>query len=319
VNETESADNAPDDGPVWRDARRTVMIGTGMALAGAFLYGANIPAARAASQAGMTGADLIFYRSLIMLPLLAIFALAMRQSLAVPPGEIGQLARLGIASGLTASFYLSALDHLPVPITVVLFYTFPLIVMVVSNRLAGRWLDRRQLGVFAVAFVGLVIAVGPSLGGISGWGVMLALLGACSCAALFIIVGTVTGPPMRTLFWVQVAVAPIALGFAMLNGGPVPLSTFANAPLAIAIAMGAYMIAFVFQLQAAKRISPSRAGILFLFEPVTAIVIAGLVLGETMHPAQIAGVVLILGALAAEVALDAGWLRRFTSRDAPQA
>lgn len=319
MNTNESAGNAPtpDGGPVWQDVRRTVVLGTAMALAAAFLYGANIPAARAASQAGMNGADLIFYRSLIMLPMLGLAAPLLGQSLALRPGEGGQLARLGIASGLTATFYLSALDHLPVPITVVLFYTFPLIVMVVSSRLMGRWLERRQLGVFAAAFVGLVIAVGPSLGGISGWGVTLALLGAVSCAALFIVVGTVTGPAIRTLFWIQIFVAPIALAFAVLNGGPVPLATFAKAPLAIAIAMGAYMVAFFFQLHAARRISPSRAGILFLFEPVTAIVIAGLVLGETMHPAQIAGVALILGALAAEVALDAGWLRRFTSRDAP--
>jgi len=302
--------------PVWGAARRTLVTGTVFALIGAGLYGANIPAARASSQAGMPGAELIFYRALILIPLLAAVALAMRQSLRLAPSERGTIIRLAISAGLTATFYLSALDHLTVPLTVVIFYTFPLLVMVISNRIEGRRLERRQIGIFAVAFVGLMLAVGPSLDQLNPRGVAYALIAACACAAMFILAGRVEGPPVRTMFWTQVGQGPIALTFSLLNGGPVPLSTFLNAPVAISIAMGAYAIAFIFQLLASQRISASRAGLLFLFEPVTAMVIAGFFLGETLAPIQILGVVLILSALAAEVLLDAPAAPDLQSADA---
>lgn len=291
--------------PVWTAARRAVITGTAFALIAAGLYGANIPAARASSQAGMPGAELIFYRAIILIPLLAAIAMAMRQSLRLGPSERGTIIRLAISAGLTATFYLSALDHLSVPLTVVIFYTFPLLVMVVSNRIEGRRLSPRQIGIFAVAFIGLVVAVGPSVDQLNLHGVSYALIAAVACAALFILAGRVEGPPIRTMFWTQVGQAPIALTFSLMNGGPVPLSTFAKAPLAISIAMGAYAIAFVFQLLASQRISASRAGLLFLFEPVTAIVFAGFFIGETLAPFQLVGVGLILCALAAEVLLDA--------------
>lgn len=292
------------EGPVWAATRRALVTGTLFALIGAGLYGANIPAARAASQAGMPGAELIFYRALILVPVLAAVAMATGQSLRLPPGERGTLARLAVSAGLTATFYLSALDHLPVPLTVVIFYTFPLFVMVISHRIEGRQLRAKQIGIFAVAFLGLVMAVGPSADQLNLRGVSYALIASVACAAMFILAGRVSGPPVRTMFWTQVGQGPIALTFSVLNGGPVPIATFAKAPVAIAIAMGAYAIAFIFQLLASQRISPSRTSLLFLFEPVTAIIIAGLFLGETLSPFQLLGVGLILSALAAEVLLD---------------
>jgi drug/metabolite transporter (DMT)-like permease len=79
--------------------------------------------------------------------------------------------------------------------------------------------------------------------------------------------------------------------------------------------MGAYAIAYLFQLMAAQRISADRAGLLFLFEPVTAIAAAGLVLHETLSPLQMGGVLLILGALAAEILL--GTRESFTETPDP--
>lgn len=292
-------------GEGWGNARSALRMGTLFALVGAFLYGANIPAARIASGAGLPGADLIFYRALFLVPLVALLAGLTRQSLAVPRGERGTIARLAVTAGLTATFYLSAVDHLPVPFAVTIFYTFPLIVMLLTTLAEGRRLRPRQIGVFAIAFLGLVLAVGPSAEGLALRGVAFALFAALACAVMFITAGRVNGPPVRSLFWIQVAAALIAFTVAVLNGGPAPMAVFANAPIAIGIAMGAFAIAFFFQLLAAQRISPSRTALLFLLEPVTSIVIAGALLGETLGAIQIAGVALILVALAAEILLDA--------------
>lgn len=299
----------PEQGGAFASTGRAILIGTGLALIGAMLYGANIPAARAASKAGMPGADLIFYRAIILLPLLALAARLAGHGLRLLPGERGLVLRIAFSASLTATFYLSALDHLSVPMTVVIFYTFPLIVMIASNRIEGRRLNGRQIVVFLVAFSGLVLAVGPSLDQIAPLGALFAGLAALACAVLFILAGRVDGPPTRTLFWTQLIMAPVSLAFAVLNGGPVALATFAAAPIAIAIAMIGYAVAFLLQLVAAQKISSSRISLLFLLEPVTAIVLATLFLGETLVPLQIIGVGLIIAALAGEIITSAHDIR----------
>ena len=221
--------------------RRTILIGTILAFASAAFYGMNIPAARVASQAGFPGADLIFWRAVILVPVLLALALFLRERLYLLPQERGPMLRLALAASFTATFYLSALDHLPVPMAVVIFYTFPLIVMLVSSRIDGRRLSLEQIIVFCIAFAGLLLAVGPSISGLSARGVTLAALGAITCAGLFILAGRVENTPLCTTFWTQVATLPVALGYALMHGGPVGGSAFTLAPLAIFIAMGGYV------------------------------------------------------------------------------
>jgi drug/metabolite transporter (DMT)-like permease len=288
---------------IFLEARRALLIGTVLALASAAMYGANVPAARMASQAGLPGADLIAWRAALFLPALALLAMLAGQRLRLLPGEAGPTFRLALTASLTATFYLSSVDHLPVPMAVVLFYMFPLFVILLASRIEGRRISGVQMGVFAVAFAGLVIAVGPSFAGLSPYGMLLALGAAVASAFMFIYAGRVPDAPLRNAFWTQAVMGPVAFLFAWMQGGPVHPAIFWAAPIAIAIAMGAYAFAYLFQLMAAQRISADRAGLLFLFEPVTAIAAAGFVLRETLSPLQIGGVMLILAALAAEILL----------------
>lgn len=288
-------------------------LGAAFALFAAALYGMNIPAARIASQAGLPGADLVAWRALLLLPILGLAARVLGTKLWPGPSQRMAIFRLALAASLTATFYLSALDHLPVPIAVVLFYTFPLLVMLLSNQIAGRRISRRQLGLFAAAFTGLIFAVGPSLGGLSPLGIALALAGALSCAFMFLFAESVEAAPLRVSFWTQAMMAPVAFAFAWLNGGPAPMAALVAAPIATAIAMLAYGVAFLFQLMASSRLNPSRVSLLFLFEPVTAILIAWIVLGETLSLLQSFGLVLILAALA----LEFGLAREKTPQPAP--
>jgi drug/metabolite transporter (DMT)-like permease len=286
-------------------ARRSIAVGTVLALIAALLYGANVPAARLASQAGMPGADLIGWRAILFLPVIALAAWFTGERLRLLPQERGPTLRLAVAASLTATFYLSSVDRLPVPMAVVLFYMFPLFVIVLASRVEGRRISRLQMAVFGIAFTGLLIAVGPSLHGLSAVGVAFALGAALACATMFIIAGRVSNAPLRNSFWSQAVMGPFAFSFAFLQGGPVSLSVFWLAPLAISVAMCAYAIAYILQLKAARKISADRAGLLFLFEPVMAIFAAGFILKETLSALQMAGVALILVALAAEIVLGA--------------
>jgi drug/metabolite transporter (DMT)-like permease len=285
-------------------ARRTALIGTLLALGAAASYGANIPAARVASQAGLPGADLIAWRAVLFVPFFILLAHFKGTRLSLTWAEARTTLPLSLASAFTATFYLSAIDHLPVPIAVILFYTFPLVVMGLGAGIARRWPVPRQIGVFVLAFTGLVIAIGPSLAGLSGKGMVLACLAAFTCAIMFMLAGRAPDTPLRTMVWTQVLVGPVAFGFALLNGGITSPAVFTMAPIAILLAMGGYVIGYFMQLMAAQRIPASRASLLFLFEPVVAILVAGFFLGERLSLLQLGGIALILIALAVEILLS---------------
>lgn len=293
--------SAPDLGAAEVSARRAILFGTILAFISAALYGANIPAARIVSQSGMPGADLIAWRAVILIPILLAMLPLVREQLMPRPGQRAGLLRLGIAASFTATFYLSSVDLLPVPMAVTLFYTFPLMVMVLSILFERRWPDVAEICVFLVAFAGLLLAVGPSFAGLKPLGIVFALLGAVSCALMFIFAGRVENAPIRNTLWTQVVMLPISFSFAWWNGGPVGLSVFAIAPVALVLAMGGYALGYLLQMMASARLSPSRVSLIFLFEPVVAIVLAWFFLSEKLAPLQIAGVALILAALAAEV------------------
>ncbi len=266
------------------------------------MYGLNVPAARAASQAGIFGADLIFYRALILLLLLGVLMPVFGQSLKIEREARKPMLIVAVSAAFTALFYLSALDYNPVPITVVLFFTFPFLVMLLSNGLERRPLSGFQVAVFSMAFMGLILAVGPSLEALDGVGMALALAAACGAAILFLFAGKINGAPLRTLFYTQLVLAPISAAFAFFSmGALLPPAILLEAPGTVALVMLGYLFGFLLQLAAVKRISPTRTSLLFLAEPLTAILVAGLVLGESLNPLQLLGVAVIFAALVAEI------------------
>ena len=57
------------------------------------------------------------------------------------------------------------------------------------------------------------------------------------------------------------------------------------------------MLAFVTFFEGLKRIGPTSASTLSTFEPIVAVVLAAIVLGETISPIQVLGGALILAAV----------------------
>jgi drug/metabolite transporter (DMT)-like permease len=291
--------------PVFRDHARTVLIGSGFALLAAVLYGGNVPAARLASLAGMKGADLIFYRAILLAALVLPLAWLTGTRLRLLPGERKPMFLLALGASLTALLYLTSIDHLPVPTAVVIFYTFPLMVMLATPFVERKPLSGRMIGLFLIAFAGLIMAIGPSLGAISALGAAFAIGAALTNTMLYFVAGRAATSPLRSMFYTQCLVMPLALAFVVAqHGAPVPLATFWLAPWAVSAMILGYAFGFIAQMKAAQCISPARLGLLFLAEPATSILVAWLALGETLSLLQTLGVALMLGVLAAEFTLD---------------
>jgi drug/metabolite transporter (DMT)-like permease len=277
-----------------------VGIGIAAALASATAYGINIVYARMATQQGVSAADLVFLRVFLMLGAVAVVVALRGRSLAVAPPARPAIIALGIASAGVGLAYFFAVSFVPIGIAAILFYTFPLLILLASPFVEGGRFTLRRFAVFGLAFTGLAIAIGPRLGDIDPRGLALAALASTLAAWQFFAAaraGRTLSPPVL-MFWAHVVIMPIA-GVAAFALGGIGWSAIAAAWFACAMTVAGYLVGFALQMVAARRAPAALIGLIFCLEPVVAIVFAGLILGETLTAAQMTGSLLVLAALVA--------------------
>lgn len=279
--------------------------GLSLALASAAAYGTNIISAQLASQAGLSGPLLVFYRVFVMIALVIGAALLWRISLAVPPRERRALALFGLMSALVGSAYLSSVAFLPVTVAAVVFYTFPVVIVVAEPLVTSARFSLDRLAVALVAFAGVAMVVGPDLQSLDPRGLALALAASLFAATQFFAASAIPTTSLAPkLFWSHLLILPVTLAILALTGDFRPPGSLALAPLAVAVTIGGYLIGFLLQVLALARIAPGPAGLAFCAEPVFAVSIAAIVLGERLGLLQYAGGGLVVAAIIANVILE---------------
>lgn len=225
-----------------------------------------------------------------------ILLLAGRRRFAVAPPERRPLLALGLVWSGAMICYLLSVEFISVSLAVLLLYLYPLLVL--AHGLATRQLRPSPvlIGLFAGAFAGLYLALSGGAVTVSAVGVIFALLAGGGAAFTFVR-GARLAPRMSPLlmtFWINAAGLLLILPLM-----PGRLQWPAGDPgwLALALASGFYLAAILSQFQALARLSAARAAFLLNLEPVVSILLARLVLGETLNPAQLAGVLLVLTAI----------------------
>ncbi|CAN7497674.1 DMT family transporter [Bosea sp. LjRoot9] len=275
------------------------------ALGSAAAYGTNIVSAQIAGQAGLSGPLLVFYRVFLMLALASLVALLWRASLAVPRGERRALALFGFASAGVGCAYLSSVAFVPVSVAAVVFYTFPILIILAEPLLTSARFSLDRLAVALLAFAGVAMVVGPDLHGLDPRGLMLALAASVLAATQFFAANaSPTTPLLPRLFWSHLMILPIAAGILVLMGGFLSPGALALAPGAVAVTIGGYLIGFLLQVLALMRVAPGNAGLAFCAEPVFAVAVAALMLGERLGALQYAGGALVVAAIMANVILE---------------
>jgi drug/metabolite transporter (DMT)-like permease len=279
--------------------------GLPLALGSATLYGLNIGYARLASFAGVSGASLVVYRVVLMLVVVGGAAVLLRRSLAVPRDERRVIGLLGVATTFVGLCYLSSVAFIPVAVAVVVFYTFPILIVLASPFVEGTKLTSALLGVVAAATLGVVLVVGPAFDSLDWRGLALAFGASIATATQFFAAGRCRRTGMvAKVFWIHLLVLPTALLISLAAGQLAPPGALAAAPFAVAVNIGGYVLGFVLQFLALGRITAVAAGIIYCTEPVVAAVYSALILNERLSPLQIAGGALVLSAIVANVLLD---------------
>ncbi|MEM7194042.1 MAG: EamA family transporter [Pseudomonadota bacterium] len=274
----------------------TLSAGVLYALATAVTIGSITTFARVYYNEGGDGTSLMMVRFVASASLIGLFALTTGRSLIVGQHERRSVFKVALVWAASMICYLKSVETISVSLAVLILYTYPLLVLMLSmlNKRIDASLGHILL--FVLAFVGLALALFSGDVRIDSLGLTLACCAALGAAYTFF-AGADVAPRVSSWaisFWTSV------IGVVLLSpfmGDGIARPTGSAGLWALIIATLCYAVAVVCQFAALSRMSAAKASFLLNLEPVVSILLAAVVLSETLTLIQWAGVVLILGVL----------------------
>lgn len=208
--------------------------------------------------------------------------------------DLPMLLALGTITGLMTTFFLAALDRIPLGTAVAIEFLGPLTVAAVTSR-------RRQALLWpALALVGVVLLTEPWWGATDLLGVVFAVL-AGTCWALYNVLTQHVGDRFSGITGLAYTI-PIAAVVTTVIGAP---GVVAGAPplpiilLAAGIALITPVISFGLEMLALRRMTHTAFGTLLAVEPAFGLVIGLIVLSQAPGVWQLVGIAVVVGAGAA--------------------
>ncbi len=273
------------------------MSGIFLCLLSAGLLGIQIPLAKLAYDNGADPIAFAMIRSVgAAIPFL-VYARMRGMSLAVPRSAWVAFALITGSTVAISYGYLGALNRIPASLAALIFYLYPLLVLVVGAVQAREIPGPRRIGIFSLAFLGLALVFGPTFSDLDPIGILLGVLAAVGAATYFVVVPAATAKASSLLLmgWTNFAVGLIFLpGLLLLDDG-LPVNAFGWQMFWIAALVYAIGLGLTYPVLA--RIGSVKAAMIFNFEPLTIIVLSAVLLGEVLTPIQYGGGVAVLIAL----------------------
>ncbi len=224
-------------------------------------------------------------------------------SLKLSGSDIGRLALLGVFGLAGANyFYYLAIQKTNVATAIIVQYTAPVWVLLYMVARGFQRPTIQKLAAVALAVTGIAIAIGPfryAGSPLSALGVVAALLAAFSYA-FYNISGhsmVVRHDRWKVMFYMMLAAAVFWL---ILNPPWKIIAAHYSATQWLFLAvfsLTSMLIPFSFYFAGLQYLEPTRAVVTSCLEPVFSILIAALVLAETVRPVQGAGMVMVLAAI----------------------
>lgn len=279
-------------------AHRRVQAGLALVALAALCYGTLPSMVRLAFAGGADETAVMLFRACSALAVCAALARLTGKAVFPPRGLRLAGACIGLVWLIGAYSYVGAIKRIPIGVAVTIFFMFPMLVALMARFIEGEELGKVRVAGLAAGFLGVMLAVGASLGsGLDVLGMSLAAVASLGVAVnITLSVRVMRGSSPYAAMVMMTggsAVALILLTLATkLNLPATPLSWFG-----LLAAAGFFCVAMTCFYTAVHMIGSVRAAVVCNLEPVTATIIAYLVLGELLKPLQIIGIVLVITAV----------------------
>ncbi len=276
--------------------------------------------ARLAYNAGAEPITVLFLRFTIAAVVMNLIMILRRT--AYPRGLVLlELILLGAIAYVGESLaYFLALKMASAGLVALLLYIYPALVTALSAIFLKEHLTRVKIVALFIALSGTALTLRISGGG-SLMGILLGIAAAVDYA-IYILLGSRIvrrSGSMASTTVIITSTAGVYVGIVAIHGTTYPTTSTGWIAI-IAIALISTVLAFVTFFTGLKRIGPTTTSTLSTFEPIVAVVLAAIVLGETISPIQILGGILILAAVVLLATSDKwrGKLRRDKQEDKEQ-
>ena len=274
----------------------------------ALMMGANHVAARIAFNNGVDVATAVVFRSAITASVLVLLLASQRVRVAFTTRHKRMLPAIGLLIGVQSLCLYSAVARLPVALALLAFNTYPIWTALWSFVIYRRKPERALLIAMPVILAGLALALdvfgaASGLGAAGQWarigaGVAFALAAAATFGLALVLTqheaGDVDGR-VRTVTTMMMACLVALLTVALQGGFHLP-----NAPAGwggLAALTFLYGTAFTIMFTVLPRLGVVGNSAIMNVEPVFALVLAWLVLGQSIAPMQVGGALIVVAAV----------------------
>jgi DME family drug/metabolite transporter len=286
--------------------------GAALVVLAAICFATLGPTSRFAFAAGVDALTLVTWRATIGLLFVigAAFVLSRRgMTVFRPLGEIPPRHRaLNVTAGLFNAVLnlavLVAITRISITLALLVFYTYPAMVALVSTLFFKERLDGPRWAALLVSLVGLVLVIigAGTVGALDLLGVSLAFIGALCQVAYALLArhgfSSVPAPQAAGVTFGVAAAFYLLAGLAVGNladlGSPLA-SSAALLPILWAGTIGAGIPTMAW-IMGIRTLGAPRAAIISTLEPVVGVTLAALLLQERPTPLQLVGGALIVGA-----------------------
>lgn len=216
-----------------------------------------------------------------------------------PKKRRGYLLLLGLLEAGAIFAYFIAVRNTTVSIAVLLLYTAPIHVTLLSPLFLKEKIPRRSLLALGLSITGAVIVVQPAVGheGLNFIGIVMGLISGILYAVLILTSRYLKDYYTGTAQTAWSIIMNLALFSAFIGAAP-PATVLENLPLLILFGLLPTAIGSMLYFNGIALIGAQGASIMALIEPVSAVIFALIFLGEPVSPGTfVGGAFILLGAL----------------------
>ncbi len=277
-----------------------------LSLLASSMFATMAPFTVATEQAGLIPAYAVLYRIIIITILAAPFVYIYARHLFIFTKQQFWLINAQALAGTFLNLaYLGALSFIPLSLAVIIFFTFPIITMLVTPFVFGGRLSPLKIIIFIIAFLGLTLIIGPKFDSLDPFGIFLAFVGAISAVVQLLLISKLTRelPTVAHIFSVHAISAIYTIiivgGLFALSYLPAPPTITPEIALAFSGVVISYIMSYGLFVYVVRYLDPTTISLLSNIEPVVTIAIAIILFGETLLLNQQFGVAIVLAALLA--------------------
>ncbi len=272
---------------------------------GALLIGLMPSAAKFAYQDGANALFVLLGRSIIGVGVIFLFIIFTGRRAAISAANL----RLSFVSGMThivaAIGILASIVYIDISLANIILFLFPFPIAIIAHFRGETPLTLPTMALMLLAIAGLALVLGVDFSSTDPRGIAIAVMGMFGFTFMIIVMTDLTkvvGAPNSNLLmtiWAVIVFALVSiLGplSAVIDPPQLPQSSVgwvAVVTVGITFSLG-YLCFFI----SANIIGAARASLLSISEPVMIILMAVIVVGESLSAVEWSGVVLVISSLA---------------------